>query len=58
MDEYAEGSTSDLSGGAKAIHKFETQTLSAMRMKLTDENTSCSLQTSSITMKTKEILVK
>ena len=53
MDEYAEGSTSDLSGGAKAIHKFETQTLSAMRMKLTDENTSCSLQTSSITMKTK-----
>lgn len=39
-------------GGAKAIHKFETQTLSAMRMKLTDEKASCALESSSITMKT------
>lgn len=38
--------------GSKEIHKFETQTLSSMRMKLTDENTSCALQTSSITMRT------
>ena len=51
-EEYSETSTSNLSGGAKAIHKFETQTLSSLRMKLTDENTSCALQASSITMKT------
>ena len=56
IDENAEGcsdnSNSSSTGGVKAIHKFETQTLSAMRMKLADDNTSCSLQTSSITMKT------
>lgn len=59
MDDYVEGSvtqsTTNLnspSTGAKAIHKFETQTLSSLRMRLTDENTSCTLQTSSITMKT------
>lgn len=35
----------------KIIQKFETQTLSSMRMKLTDDNTSCTLQTSSILMR-------
>ena len=37
--------------GSKIIHKFETQTLSSMRMKLADDNTSCTLQTSSIVMR-------
>lgn len=35
---------------AEGINKFETQSLSSLRMKLSDENTSCTLQTSSITM--------
>lgn len=38
-------------GGVKVIHKFETQTLSSLRMKLSDNNTSVAAQSSSITMK-------
>lgn len=53
---YKPGYTDDAkeaeTSGAKAIHKFESQTLSSLRMKLTDENTSCALQSSSISMKT------
>ena len=54
MEDLVEGIVSGSvkeTSSASTIHKFETQTLSSMRMKLTDDNTSCTLQTSSITMR-------
>ena len=49
---YKPGNKISEESSSRTVHKFETQTLSSLRMKLTDDNTSCALQTSSISMTT------